>query len=88
MTTEIATLPESGTLADIQKLIIEHRQRLIPVVRREDIVGVITRTDLLSLLVNDPAHLSTDLLARRRAPFGGTDAQPQQQSWPRSCPAP
>lgn len=62
MTTEIATIPESGTLADIQKLIIENRQRLIPVLRGEDIVGVITRTDLLSLLVNDPAHLSPDLL--------------------------
>ncbi len=62
MTTEIATLPESGTLADIQKLIIEHRQRMIPVVRGESIIGVITRTDLLSLLVNDPANLSMDLL--------------------------
>ena len=62
MTTEIATLPESGTLADIQKLIIEHRQRLIPVVKGESIIGVITRTDLLSLLVNDPANLSAEML--------------------------
>lgn len=62
MTTEIATIPESGTLIDIQKLIIEHRQRLLPVVRGEDIMGVITRTDLLSLLVNDPTNLSPDLL--------------------------
>lgn len=62
MTTEIATIPESGTLADIQRLIIEHRQRMIPVVRGEEIMGVITRTDLLSLLVNDPSSLSTDLL--------------------------
>ena len=62
MTTEIATLPESGSLADIQRLIIEHRQRLIPVVRDESILGVITRTDLLSLLVNDPATLPADLL--------------------------
>ena len=62
MTTEVATLPESGTLADIQKLIISHRQRLIPVVRGESLMGVITRTDLLGLLVNDPATLSTDLL--------------------------
>jgi tRNA nucleotidyltransferase (CCA-adding enzyme) len=62
MTTEIATIPESGTLADIQKLIVENRQRLIPVVRGEEIVGVITRTDLLSLLVHDPGHLSPDLL--------------------------
>lgn len=62
MTTEIATIAESGTLADIQRLIIENRQRLIPVVRGESIAGVITRTDLLNLLVNDPANLSADLL--------------------------
>lgn len=62
MTTEIATLPESGTLADIQRLIIEHRQRLIPVVRGESILGIITRTDLLGLLVNDPATLPADML--------------------------
>ncbi len=68
MTTEIATLPESGTLADIQKLIIEHRQRLIPVVRDKEIIGVITRTDLLNLLVNDPGNLSADLLRSDERP--------------------
>jgi tRNA nucleotidyltransferase (CCA-adding enzyme) len=68
MTTEIATLPESGTLADIQKLIVEHRQRLIPVVRGEAIMGVITRTDLLSLLVNDPTNMSVDLLREDERP--------------------
>ncbi|WP_310599053.1 CBS domain-containing protein [Desulfobulbus sp.] len=68
MTTEIATIPESGTLADIQRLIIENRQRLIPVVQGEAIVGVITRTDLLSLLVHDPAHLSPDLLRSDERP--------------------
>ena len=62
MTTEIATLPESASLADIQRVIVEHRQRLIPVVRKESILGVITRTDLLGLLVNDPATLPADLL--------------------------
>ncbi|MCL2458431.1 MAG: CBS domain-containing protein, partial [Desulfobulbus sp.] len=68
MTTEIATIPESGTLADIQRLIIENRQRLIPVVRGEAIVGVITRTDLLTLLVHDPGHLSPDLLRSDERP--------------------
>ncbi|XCN71272.1 MAG: CBS domain-containing protein [Candidatus Electrothrix aestuarii] len=69
MTTDLAVLPESATQADIQELIIENRQRLIPIVREtaqaEDgdavICGVITRTDLLNLLINDPAHLPRDL---------------------------
>ncbi|MCI5144433.1 MAG: CBS domain-containing protein [Candidatus Electrothrix sp. AR3] len=62
MTTEIETLPKTAVLADIQKLIIEHRQRLIPITAEEVICGVITRTDLLNLLVNDPAHLPRNLL--------------------------
>ncbi len=62
MTTEIATLPTQATLADIQELIIEHRQRLIPLVENDLLKGVITRTDLLNLLVNDPAHLPKNLI--------------------------
>jgi tRNA nucleotidyltransferase (CCA-adding enzyme) len=68
MTTEIATLPTTATLADIQELIIGHRQRLIPVVEKDRIVGVITRTDLLNLLVNDPAHLPRNLLHEEEQP--------------------
>ena len=69
MTTDIATLPETATLADIQELIIENRQRLIPIVRREhEICGVITRTDLLNLLVNDPSHLPRNLLQEDEHP--------------------
>lgn len=69
MTTDLAVLPKTATQADIQELIIENRQRLLPVVRdaaqTKDkdavICGVITRTDLLNILVNDPAHLPRNL---------------------------
>ncbi|HIJ91112.1 MAG: CBS domain-containing protein [Desulfobulbaceae bacterium] len=63
MTTDFATLPPTATLADIQELIIEHRQRFIPVVENGVVRGVITRTDLLHLLVNDPSHIPRRLLA-------------------------
>ena len=62
MTTDFATLPPTATLADIQELIIENRQRFIPVVEEGKVAGVITRTDLLHLLVNDPAHIPRRLL--------------------------
>ncbi len=62
MTTEVKTLPLNATLADIQELIIENRQRLIPIVQNRALMGVITRTDLLNRLVNDPAHLPKNLL--------------------------
>lgn len=82
MTSDIATLPESGTLGDVQKLIVENRQRLIPVLRGEEVVGVITRTDLIGLLVNDPGHLPSELLRADERPsvertrnLGGVMAQ-------------
>ncbi|WP_456473455.1 CBS domain-containing protein [Desulfolithobacter sp.] len=68
MTTEIATLPPDATLADIQELIIEYRQRLIPVVEDERVKGVITRTDLLNLLIGDPSHLPKGLLQEDEHP--------------------
>jgi len=68
MTTEIKTLPLGATLADIQELIIEHHQRLIPIVENGVIIGIITRTDLLNRLVNDPAHLPKDLLHESEHP--------------------
>ncbi len=63
MTTDVVTLPSSASLADIQELIIENRQRLIPVVDSGELQGVITRTDLLNLLINDPAHQPRNLIA-------------------------
>ncbi len=64
MTTDFATLPPTATLADIQELIVGHRQRFIPVVEDGTVRGVITRTDLLNLLVSDPANMPRDLLDR------------------------
>ena len=62
MTSDVQCLPLKATLADIQELIIENRQRLIPIVQNKALMGVITRTDLLNRLVNDPAHLPKNLL--------------------------
>ena len=68
MTSDIEILPLSATLADIEELIIERRQRLVPVVHEKQLIGVITRTDLLNRLVNDPSHLPRDLLHQTDQP--------------------
>lgn len=68
MTSDVSTLEVDGTLADIQELIIEHRQRIIPIVEQHRVIGVITRTDLLNRLVNDPAHLPKNLLHESEHP--------------------
>ncbi len=60
MSSDFATLGPDATLADIQKIIIENRQRIIPIVDKT-LRGIITRTDLLNRLVGDPAHLPQKL---------------------------
>ena len=62
MTSDIEVLPLSATLAEIEELIIERRQRLIPIIHEKELAGVITRTDLLSRLTGDPGHTPQDLI--------------------------
>jgi len=68
MTSDIEVLSLNATLFDIQEVIIEHRQRLIPIVHEREIKGVITRTDLLNRLVNDPSHLPKNMLHESEQP--------------------
>jgi tRNA nucleotidyltransferase (CCA-adding enzyme) len=74
MTTEIATVSPDSDLAEIQDKIIELKQRVLPVVAVNKIAGVITRTDLLNVLVqqtqlargNTPDPHKTPLAGRVR----------------------
>ncbi len=68
MTSDIEVLSLNATLWDIQELIIENRQRLVPIVHDGDIVGIITRTDLLNRLVNDPANFPKNLMQEHEYP--------------------
>lgn len=51
MTTDIASAAPEANLEEIQEKIIENKQRILPVLDRHRILGVITRTDLLDSLV-------------------------------------
>jgi tRNA nucleotidyltransferase (CCA-adding enzyme) len=51
MTTEVASVDPEGDLQEIQKKIIESKQRILPVMEAGRIAGVITRTDLFNILV-------------------------------------
>ena len=55
MVTEFGVLSPEASILDIQKIIITHRQRTIPVVKDDHLVGIITRTDLFNVLAGDPA---------------------------------
>lgn len=51
MNTELAVVGPDAPLAEIQEKIIENKQRILPIVEQDRILGVITRTDLLNTLV-------------------------------------
>ncbi|MDF1591716.1 MAG: CBS domain-containing protein [Desulfobacterales bacterium] len=51
MTSEIAFVGPDADLSEIQEKIIENKQRILPVIDKAVIIGVVTRTDLLNVLV-------------------------------------
>ena len=51
MNTEMQSAAPDADLMEIQNIIIENKQRLVPIVKDDKILGVITRTDLLNILV-------------------------------------
>jgi tRNA nucleotidyltransferase (CCA-adding enzyme) len=53
MTTDFVQVTPEADLDEIQEKIIEFKQRILPVVEASQVVGVITRTDLLNLLVRN-----------------------------------
>ncbi len=53
MTTEFATVGPDADITEIQTKIIENKQRVLPVMEGNRILGVITRTDLLNVLVQE-----------------------------------
>ncbi|MCP4575408.1 MAG: CBS domain-containing protein [Deltaproteobacteria bacterium] len=54
MNIEFATVHPETPLKQIQDLIIRGRLRILPVVENRQVKGVITRTDLLNILVGNP----------------------------------
>jgi tRNA nucleotidyltransferase (CCA-adding enzyme) len=57
MTTEISSVGPEATLWEIQEKIIGDKQRLLPVTENGRVIGVITRTDLLNILVSDSVRV-------------------------------
>jgi tRNA nucleotidyltransferase (CCA-adding enzyme) len=52
MSTPVATVGPDATLAEIRDNLVVHKQRLLPVVQEGEVVGIISRTDLLNLLID------------------------------------
>ncbi len=54
MNIEFSIIHPDAPLNKVQELIIQDKLRVLPVVENEKVVGVITRTDLLNILLGDP----------------------------------
>jgi tRNA nucleotidyltransferase (CCA-adding enzyme) len=54
MNIEFSTIHQDASIKEVQELITRNKLRILPVVKDETVLGVITRTDLLNILVGDP----------------------------------
>jgi tRNA nucleotidyltransferase (CCA-adding enzyme) len=62
----ISTVTPDQSLYTVMEVIINQGQRLVPVEESGQIIGVITRTDLINALVEEPARIPENLLPERR----------------------
>jgi tRNA nucleotidyltransferase (CCA-adding enzyme) len=53
MTTEVTTVDPEATLPEIRERLLVRKQRILPVVEGDKIIGIVSRTDLLHLLSAD-----------------------------------
>ena len=60
MSTELSSVSPESDIPEIESKIIEGKQRIVPVIEKDKIIGVVTRTDLLNFLVqkNEETALS------------------------------
>lgn len=61
MNTEFYSATPETVITDIQKYIVEENQRLVPVLSAGNLVGVVTRTDMLRYLYNGASRQSEAL---------------------------
>lgn len=57
MQRRVKTLSPEARLADITAIIIGARQRLVPIVENDTVIGVVTRTDLINVFAEEPGNI-------------------------------
>lgn len=66
MSQKFETVRPDTDLYTVMEIILGNRQRLLPVVESGNLIGVITRTDLMNMLIDEPARIPDSLLPDRR----------------------
>ena len=57
MQRRVQSLSPEAVLKDLTAVIVEARQRLVPIVESEDVIGVVTRTDLINVFAHESGNL-------------------------------
>lgn len=57
MQRNVSTLAPGADLFEAMEIILKERQRMVPVVQDGEVVGVLTRTDVIRLLIDDTLHI-------------------------------
>ena len=66
MSQKFETVGSSTDLYRVMEIVLGNRQRMLPVVDDGELIGVITRTDLMNMLIDEPARIPDSLLPDRR----------------------
>ncbi|SME93951.1 CBS domain-containing protein [Desulfovibrio gilichinskyi] len=66
MQNPFSTIKMDCGLHRVMEIILGQKQRLVPVVENDKIIGIITRTDLINLLVQDPARIPESLFPENK----------------------
>lgn len=66
MRTDFSSVTPNDSLYKVMEIIIDQRQRLVPVIENDKVIGVVTRTDLINWMVEEPARIPEAFLPERR----------------------
>lgn len=60
------TVPPDSDLYSVMEIVLGRGQRLVPVVEEDKVIGVLTRTDLINILIEEPARIPESLQPEKR----------------------
>lgn len=58
MRRHISVLPPDAKLNEVSDIIVNNGQRLVPIVKNDQVIGIITRTDLINIFASDTGSLA------------------------------